>query len=102
MDSEETVMIIPKGGAFNRPFYVGAAGLTLTVTLSKNGGTFAATSGSVTEISGGWYNLSMTSTDTNTEGSLAWIVTGTGLPSTLSMPADQVDAKVAINAVVLQ
>lgn len=48
----------------------GKTGLTPTVTLSKNGGAFAAAAGAVTEISNGWYALAGNATDRNTLGSL--------------------------------
>lgn len=47
-----------------------ATGKTLTVTLSKDGGAFAAAGATVTEISSGWYKLALTTTDTNTNGTL--------------------------------
>lgn len=47
-----------------------ATGKTPTVTISKNGAAFAAPSGAVTEISGGWYQVAGNATDTNTLGAL--------------------------------
>lgn len=47
-----------------------ATGKTLTVTLSKDGGAFAAAGATVTEISSGWYKIALTTTDTNTLGTL--------------------------------
>lgn len=47
-------------------------GLTVTVTLSKAGGAFAAAGGTVTEIANGWYKIALTVTDTNTLGDLAF------------------------------
>ena len=47
-----------------------ATGKTLTVTASKNGGAFAAIGGSVSEVSSGWYQVALTTTDTNTLGTL--------------------------------
>lgn len=49
----------------------GAAGLTPTVTLSKNGGAFAAAAGAVTGIGSGWYSLAGNATDRDTLGELA-------------------------------
>lgn len=49
----------------------GAAGLTPVVTLSKNGGAFAAASGAVSGLGGGWYALAGNATDRNTLGTLA-------------------------------
>jgi hypothetical protein len=46
----------------------GKTGLSPTVTLSKNGGSFAAASGAVTEIGNGWYSLAGNATDRNTLG----------------------------------
>ena len=45
-------------------------GLTPTVTLSKNGGAFAAAAGAVSEIGNGWYSLAGNATDRNTLGEL--------------------------------
>src|SRR2546430_17290735 len=65
----------------------GKTGLTLTVTLSKDGAAFAAMGGSVTEISSGWYKLALNTTDTNTLGDLAINATATGAdPTDLSDP----------------
>lgn len=41
-----------------------------TVTLSKNGASFGAASGAVTEIANGWYKVAGNATDTNTLGPL--------------------------------
>jgi hypothetical protein len=56
----------------------GKTGLTVAVTLSKDGGAFAATSGAVTEIGSGWYALAGNATDRNTLGELAVHATATG------------------------
>lgn len=56
----------------------GKTGLTPTVTLSKNGGSFAAASGAVAEIGNGWYSLGGNATDRNTLGELGIHATGTG------------------------
>jgi len=40
------------------------------VQISKNGGTFANTTNAATEISNGWYKVTLTSTETNTNGGL--------------------------------
>lgn len=55
-----------------------ATGVTPTVTLSKNGGTFASPSGTVSEIGSGWYKIAGNATDSNTLGSLTLHATGTG------------------------
>lgn len=46
-------------------------GATVTVQISKNGGAFAAVSGSVAEVSQGWYYVALTALETNTTGFLA-------------------------------
>jgi hypothetical protein len=56
----------------------GKAGLSPTVTLSKNGAAFASPAGAVTEISSGWYKLAGNATDENTAGPLLLHATGTG------------------------
>jgi hypothetical protein len=48
----------------------GVTGLTPTVTLSKNGGAFAAPSGAVAEIGNGFYKLTPNAADTGTTGAL--------------------------------
>jgi len=56
----------------------GKTGLTVTVTLSKNGAAFASPAGTVSEIGSGWYALTATSADTGTLGSLVLHATATG------------------------
>ena len=82
--------------AYNRTFYMGVTALTLTATLSKNGGAFAAAGGTITQLSGGWYYIALTTTDTNTPGSLAYIITD-GLTNIENI-CDQVAAPVLIGA----
>lgn len=53
-------------------------GVTVTTQISKNGGAFATTTNSTTEISNGWYKVVLTTTETNTDGPLAVRATGTG------------------------
>lgn len=55
----------------------GATGLAagLTITLSKNGGAFAAITPAVTERGTGWYALSLTTTHTNTAGDFVLHIT---------------------------
>lgn len=53
-------------------------GATPTVTLSKAGGAFAAATNSVSEISAGFYKVTLTATETNTAGALAIIATASG------------------------
>jgi hypothetical protein len=56
----------------------GKTGLSPTVTLSKNGGAFAAPSGSVTELSNGWYKVAGNAADSNTLGPLLLHATASG------------------------
>lgn len=60
----------------------GKTGLTVTVTLSKNGGSFAAAAGAVTEIGSGWYKVAGNATDTNTLGHLLLHATASGADAT--------------------
>lgn len=53
-------------------------GLSPTVYVSKAGGAFAATTNSATEVSAGWYKVTLTATETGTDGQLALYATGTG------------------------
>lgn len=59
------------------PLVTPMTGVTVTAYISKNGGAFAATSGSVTEIGNGWYKVTLTATETNTAGPLIVRATGT-------------------------
>ncbi len=54
----------------------GLAGLTLTITASKNGAAFASISPTVTDRSSGWYQLALTASHTDTVGDLALHITG--------------------------
>lgn len=56
----------------------GKTGLSPTVTLSKNGGAFAAPSGAVSEIASGWYKVAGNATDSGTLGPLILHATATG------------------------
>jgi hypothetical protein len=56
----------------------GKPGLTPTVTISKNGGSFATPSGAVTGIANGWYKAAGNATDTNTLGPIILHATATG------------------------
>lgn len=67
-------------------------GATVTVNLSKAGGTFAAAGGTITEVANGWYKIALTTTDTNTLGDLAFNCTATGADNT-----DFADQVVAID-----
>lgn len=59
-----------------------ATGKSPVVNLSKAGGAFGAAGGTVTEVSGGWYKVALTTTDTNTLGDLAFHVTEASSDST--------------------
>src|SRR5690606_4250565 len=48
----------------------GKTGLTPTVTICKEGGSFASPAGAVSEIGNGWYKVAGNATDTNTLGTL--------------------------------
>lgn len=56
----------------------GKTGLSPTVTISKNGGSFASPSGAVTEVANGWYKVAGNATDENTLGPLKLHATATG------------------------
>lgn len=43
---------------------------SIDVYVSKNGGSFAAATNSVTEVGRGWYKVALTATETNTDGPL--------------------------------
>ena len=58
--------------------YTPVTGLSPTVLISKNGGSFTSPAGAVTEISNGWYKVAGNATDTNTLGPLVLHATGTG------------------------
>jgi hypothetical protein len=69
----------------------GKAAASPVVTLSKDGGAFAAAGGAITDRGSGWYSIALTTTDTNTVGDLAFHVTGTGADPTDW--ADEVSAR---------
>ncbi len=79
-------MLLKQSTARNRMIFMtdstdhvtGKTGLTLTVTISKDGAAFGALGGSVTEVSSGWYKIAFNTTDTNTLGDLATHATATG------------------------
>jgi hypothetical protein len=66
----------------------GKTGLTLIITLSKNGGAFAAAAGSISELNNGWYLLAGNATDRDTLGELGIHASAIG--------ADPTDDKYAI------
>jgi hypothetical protein len=77
----------------------GKTGLSPTVTLSKNGGSFGSPSGSVTEIANGWYKVAGNATDSNTAGPLVLHATGSGADPTDIMAANVIDPTVAVYGV---
>jgi hypothetical protein len=54
----------------------GLAGLTLTITASKNGGAFAAIAPTVVDRGDGWYSIALTAAHADTVGDLALHITG--------------------------
>lgn len=58
--------------------YTPETGLSPTVVISKNGGSFASPAGSVSEIGNGFYKVAANATDSNTLGILALYATATG------------------------
>jgi len=71
----------------------GKTGLTLTITAGKAGAAFASISPTVTERGSGWYSAALTTSHTDTNGDMAFHITGTG--------ADPSDLVVQIRANVL-
>ena len=57
-------------------------GVTPTVALSKNGGSFASPSGAVSELANGWYKIAGNATDASTLGPLVLHATATGADPT--------------------
>lgn len=53
-------------------------GLSPTVNISKNGGSFAATTNSASEIAQGFYKVTLTATETDTDGPLALYASAAG------------------------
>lgn len=60
----------------------GKTGATLTITLSKDGGAFSSISPSVTDRGSGWYNVALTSGNTNTIGDFVLHITASGADPT--------------------
>lgn len=56
----------------------GKTGLSPTVVIRKEGGSFASPSGAVTEIANGYYQVAGNATDTNALGSLVLSATASG------------------------
>ena len=67
------------GGAV--PHYSPATGLTITSTVSLNGGAFASTTNNATEIGNGWYQINLSASDTNGT-TIALSFAGTGADTT--------------------
>lgn len=59
-------------------YVTGSTGKTLSVTVSKNGGAFAAADNSVTEVGSGWYKITLSTDETDTAGDLVIRSTATG------------------------
>lgn len=74
----------------------GATGITLTVTISKNGAAFGSPSGAVTEIGSGWYKIAGNTTDSNTAGPIAVHATGAACDPFDGVMAQIVDPTVTI------
>jgi hypothetical protein len=60
----------------------GKTGLTPTVVLSKNGATYGAAAGAVSEVGNGLYKVAGNATDNNTLGELWLHATATGADPT--------------------
>lgn len=60
----------------------GKTGLTLTLSLSKNGGAFVGLAATVTERGNGWYNVAYTATETDTLGDLVLHASSAGADPT--------------------
>lgn len=65
-----------------RPFniYFGTTGLTVTATLSKNGGAFNAVSPTITDRSNGYYSIAPIGAHRDTLGENAWLFSASGQP----------------------
>ena len=81
------VMYVIVLGNTTRPllFLMGATGLSPVVTLSKNGGTFAAAAGAVSEIGNNWYAVAPSAADANAIGPLIVIANAAGATATTSL-----------------
>jgi hypothetical protein len=70
----------------------GLPGLTLTLTLSKDGAAFASITRTVTDRGNGWYAIQLTSGDTDTLGDLVLHAESSGAD-----PADRLFSVVPVN-----
>lgn len=53
-------------------------GLSPAAEISKNGGAFASVTNAISEVSDGWYKVTLTATETNTDGMLVIRATAAG------------------------
>lgn len=74
----------------------GKTSLTLTITLSKNGGAFASISPTVTERGDGWYSIALTTGNTDTLGDFVLHITASGADPT-DLREQVVEAVVSVN-----
>jgi len=65
--------------AFN--VYFGVSGLTVTATLSKNGGAFNSVSPGIVDRSNGYYSITPITAHRDTIGENAWLFSASGQPS---------------------
>lgn len=67
----------------------GASGLSLTITVSKDGAAFGTITPTVADLGNGWYNIVLSTTHTNTLGDLAFHITGSGAdPGDFKLPVE--------------
>lgn len=68
----------------------GQPGLTLSISISKDGGAFASISPTVTDRGNGWYNVALVAGNTDTLGDLALHISGgsTADPCDLKIPVE--------------
>lgn len=81
------VMYVIVLGNTTRPllFLMSAPNLFPVVTLSKNGGTFAAAAGAVSEIGNNWYAVAPSAADANVIGPLIVTANAAGATATTSL-----------------
>lgn len=100
--------VLLQSAAYTRKFLMvlssdhitGATGLSPVVSLSKATATsFTTATGAVVEVSGGWYQIPLATTDTGTLGELAFHATTT---ATTADPTDWVDQVAVLPVNVLQ
>jgi len=73
-----TAKVIPFFMADSSDHVTGKAGVTPTVTISKNGAAFGSPTGTVAEVANGWYKLTPAAGDVDTNGEMVLHETGTG------------------------